>query len=134
MADDHRRCAGVLQHLGANVSRERTGDFGVAVLTTDGDTASSRLRRPVKQGRRNTDQHVDGWRFGMNGCGYGLDLLELRGQSVHLPVSGDQEPHGHLSPLLEAETLYQGAIGSFRGYRVSGGGPYFRIDAVTNII
>jgi hypothetical protein len=93
VADVHRRRTRVLQHPGADVPGKRAGGFGVAVLAAEGNSARGGLHRAGQQGRRHTDQHVRRGRPGVNGCGDGLDLMELNRQPMHLPIPGDQGSH-----------------------------------------
>jgi hypothetical protein len=102
MADDDRGGAHVSQHLRADVSRECAGAVLVAVLPPDGEASSRHLHRAREQRRRRTDQHVGTRRRCRQGGGHDVDLAELRHQSVHLPVAGDQCTHRFLACRIRA--------------------------------
>jgi hypothetical protein len=58
MSNDDRGGTGTFQHFGADVSGERTRNFGAAILPTDSDPARGGLGRPRDQRRGQADQKV----------------------------------------------------------------------------
>ena len=89
MSDDHGRGPGIPQHLGGNIPGICARGLGVAVLATDRDARSLRLRSKAgDERRRRTDDKVDRGK----GARTGNDFFQLRDrgfQPVHFPVCGN---------------------------------------------
>ena len=96
MADNHGRRSGIRQHLSRNISGIGAGSFGVAILTSNSDRRSLRLRRKAGNecGRR-TNHKVN--------CGQAArardNSLQLRDgvfQTIHFPVRGNKGTACHV--------------------------------------
>lgn len=96
MAEDHGRGAGILEHVGVDIPGEGAGCLRAAVFAPDRQGPEAGAEGALDEGRRNADEHVGMRRLGFHRCRDGFDLLQLRRQPMHLPISGNERPHSLL--------------------------------------
>src|SRR5262245_51801738 len=91
MAEDHRRAPGVLQHFGGNIAGEGARGRGMTILPSHRDPgAAEKLHNRPDEGGGRTHHDVAAEAHALQHIGKQPNLLELRGEPVHFPVSGHQ--------------------------------------------
>src|SRR5271168_1021848 len=104
MADDHVACAGIFQHLCADIACEGAGGLGAAILTADRNTSGCLRHGAVDEGCRGANQNLGSGRRSTDLCRNCLDLSERRAEAIHFPISRHQRTHA-CKPVFSWATL-----------------------------